>query len=93
MPHNRHDTRIESGIADLKLQSGVNYAATARKWDVERTPLASAIRAKQAQLKTPIHICYGFGHVTTGLGAHTQIVFLYLATLLPSSSFRFIVLI
>ena len=30
-----HNARIEAAIADLKSQERVNYAATARKWDLE----------------------------------------------------------
>ena len=35
-----HNARIESALADLKSQKAVNYSATARKWEVERTTLA-----------------------------------------------------
>jgi hypothetical protein len=35
-----HNARIESAINDLESQSRVNYAATAKIWNVERTTLA-----------------------------------------------------
>jgi hypothetical protein len=35
-----HNARIQEAIADLESQSHVNYAATVRKWGVERTTLA-----------------------------------------------------
>ena len=35
-----HNARIESAITDLESQIHVNYAATAKKWGVERTTLA-----------------------------------------------------
>jgi hypothetical protein len=35
-----HNARIQEAIADLESQSDVNYAATVRKWGVERTTLA-----------------------------------------------------
>jgi transposase-like protein len=34
-----HNARIKAAIADLKCQERVNYAATARKWDLEPTTL------------------------------------------------------
>jgi hypothetical protein len=34
------ESRIESALADLESQDSVNYAATARKWQIERTTLA-----------------------------------------------------
>jgi Tc5 transposase DNA-binding domain len=34
------NSRIESALADLESQDSVNYAATARKWQIERTTLA-----------------------------------------------------
>ena len=35
-----HNARLESAITDLKSQSRVNYAATAKKWQVDRTTLS-----------------------------------------------------
>jgi hypothetical protein len=34
------DSRIEFALADLESQDSINYAATARKWGIERTTLA-----------------------------------------------------
>ncbi len=34
-----HNARLESAITDLESQLRVNYAATAKKWQVDRTTL------------------------------------------------------
>jgi len=41
-----HNTRIENALAELNSQKRVNYAATARKWGVERTTLAKRHRGE-----------------------------------------------
>ena len=41
-----HDARIEAAIADLESQERVNYSATAKKWNVDRTTLAKRHRGK-----------------------------------------------
>ena len=40
------DTRIQAAITDLKSQGRVNYAATAKKWRVERTTLARRFKGE-----------------------------------------------
>jgi hypothetical protein len=49
-----YNARPKSAIADLESQSRVNYAATARKWNFERTTLAK--RHKSQTIKN-IRIC------------------------------------
>jgi hypothetical protein len=39
-----HNDRIELAIADLETQKCLNYAATARKYKVERTTLSRRYR-------------------------------------------------
>ena len=41
-----HDARIQAAIDDLNSQSRTNFAATARRWKVERTTLAKRYRGK-----------------------------------------------
>jgi Zn-dependent peptidase ImmA (M78 family) len=35
-----YDDRIELAVADLKSQESLNYAQTAKKWDVNRSTLS-----------------------------------------------------
>jgi hypothetical protein len=39
-----HNDRIELAIADLESQECLNYAATAKKWNIERTTLSRRYR-------------------------------------------------
>jgi hypothetical protein len=41
-----HNARIQKAIDDLKSQSRTNFAATARRWKVERITLAKRFRDK-----------------------------------------------
>ena len=41
-----HNTRIEAAITDLRSQKRTNFAATAKRWDVERTTLAKRFRGE-----------------------------------------------
>jgi hypothetical protein len=41
-----HDARIQAAITDLKSQKRVNYKATAKKWNLERTTLAKRYRGE-----------------------------------------------
>jgi hypothetical protein len=41
-----HNARIEAAISELESQSRVNFAATARKWNIERTTLARRFRGE-----------------------------------------------
>jgi hypothetical protein len=38
--HMDHNARIQAAIADLESQERVNYAATAKKWNLDGTTLA-----------------------------------------------------
>jgi hypothetical protein len=46
-----HNARIEAAIADLKTQKRVNFAATARRWDIERTTLTRRFRGTQSTIE------------------------------------------
>jgi hypothetical protein len=48
-----HSARIELAVADLESQSRVNYAATAKKWDVERTALAKRHKGQTGVKRGP----------------------------------------
>jgi hypothetical protein len=39
-----HEARIQAAIADLESQDHTNFAATARKWDIERSTLSRRYR-------------------------------------------------
>jgi Tc5 transposase DNA-binding domain len=41
-----HNARIQAAINDLRSQKRTNFAATARRWDVERTTLAKRFRGE-----------------------------------------------
>src|SRR3954454_18769720 len=41
-----HDARIEAAIADLESQIPINYAATAKKWGLERSTLSRRHRGE-----------------------------------------------
>jgi Tc5 transposase DNA-binding domain len=41
-----HNARIQAAIDDLKSQKRTNFAATARKWNLERTTLAKRFRGE-----------------------------------------------
>jgi hypothetical protein len=41
-----HETRIQATIEDLNSQKRVNYSATAKKWNLERTTLAKRYRGE-----------------------------------------------
>jgi len=41
-----HNARMTSALADLESQERINFAATARKWRVERTTLAKRFRGE-----------------------------------------------
>jgi hypothetical protein len=41
-----HNARIQAAIADLESQERVNYAATAKKWNLDRTTLARRHRGE-----------------------------------------------
>ena len=41
-----HNARIEAAIKDLRSQKRTNFAATAKRWDVERTTLARRYRGE-----------------------------------------------
>ena len=41
-----HNARIEAAIADLESQERINFSATAKKWNVERTTLAKRYRGE-----------------------------------------------
>jgi hypothetical protein len=41
-----HNARIQAAIDDLRSQKHTNFAATARRWDVERTTLAKRFRGE-----------------------------------------------
>jgi predicted ATP-binding protein involved in virulence len=42
------EDRIQAALADLDSQAIINYAATAKKWDIERTTLARRHQRKTA---------------------------------------------
>ena len=46
-----HNTRIEEAIADLRTQDRTNFAATARKYGVERTTLAKRFRGQTSTIQ------------------------------------------
>jgi hypothetical protein len=41
-----HESRIEAAIIDLKSQERINYYATAKKWNLDRTTLARRHRGE-----------------------------------------------
>jgi hypothetical protein len=41
-----HETRIQAAIEHLNSQKRVNYSATAKKWNLERTTLAKRYRGE-----------------------------------------------
>ena len=41
-----HNARIKAAIDDLRSQKRTNFAATAKRWDVERTTLAKRFRGE-----------------------------------------------
>lgn len=41
-----HNARIEAAIKDLRSQKRTNFAATAKRWDLERTTLAKRFRGE-----------------------------------------------
>ncbi len=41
-----HNARIEAAINDLRSQKRTNFAATAKRWDLERTTLAKRFRGE-----------------------------------------------
>jgi hypothetical protein len=41
-----HEARIQAAIADLESQDRTNFAATARKWDIERSTLSRRYRGE-----------------------------------------------
>ena len=41
-----HNARIQAAIADLDSQERINYAATAKKWNLDRTTLARRHRGE-----------------------------------------------
>jgi hypothetical protein len=47
-----HNARIEAAITDLESQSRVNYAATAKEWDIDVQRCHGAIKAKRAPERT-----------------------------------------
>ena len=46
-----HNARIQAAIDDLKTQKRVNFAVTARRWDIERTTLTRRFRGTQGIIK------------------------------------------
>ena len=46
-----HNARIQAAIDDLKTQKRVNFAATARRWDIERTTLTRRFRGTQGTIE------------------------------------------
>ena len=42
-----HNARIQAALDNLRSQERVNFAATARRWEVERTTLARRFRGIQ----------------------------------------------
>jgi Tc5 transposase DNA-binding domain len=46
-----HNARIQAAIDDLKTQKRLNFAATARRWEVERTTLARRFRGTQGTIE------------------------------------------
>jgi hypothetical protein len=43
-----HEARIQAAITDLESQDRVNYAATAKKWNIDRSTLSRRHRGKTA---------------------------------------------
>jgi hypothetical protein len=41
-----HDARIQAAITDLELQKRLNFKATAKKWNLDRTTLARRFRGE-----------------------------------------------
>jgi hypothetical protein len=41
-----HNTRIQAAIANLESQEALNYASTAKKWNIDRSTLSRRHRGK-----------------------------------------------
>ena len=46
-----HNARINAALAELKTQDRTNYAATARKWNIDRTTLSRRHRGKMGSIQ------------------------------------------
>src|ERR1700760_1323034 len=46
-----HNARIQAAITDLKSQERLNFAATAKRWNVERTTLAKRFRGETSTVQ------------------------------------------
>jgi Tc5 transposase DNA-binding domain len=49
-----HNARIEAAIADLRSQKHTNFAATAKKWNLERTTLAKRFRGETGTIQEAV---------------------------------------
>jgi hypothetical protein len=41
-----HNARIKAAIANLESQEAINYAATTKKWNIDRSTLSRRFRGK-----------------------------------------------